>query len=130
MLGELILAIFSYIKKGNYQEASRILNDAYLNLLKQEASFFHKLDINEMTRILIKEHNYTNGHLEVLAELFYAEAELRFHKNEKAGSLIFYQKALKLFDFIEKENKTFSLEKLAKIERIKSRIEVCKDEKN
>ena len=71
---------------------------------------------------LMKEHNYTNGHLEVLAELFNAEAELKYVRNDKPGCLEFSEKSLILFEFIDTEYKIFSMERINKMEALRNRI--------
>ena len=67
-------------------------------------------------------HNYTNGHLEVLAELFNAEAELYLAQGNMPGSLCYSRKSLKLFEFINKEYKTYSQERIDKMNAILQKI--------
>jgi len=74
MLGDLLAAIFGLIKKGDYKKASANLGKIYYDMLKEDAAFFRAIPADELTHKLMKEHNYTNSHLEILAELFYAEA--------------------------------------------------------
>jgi hypothetical protein len=80
-----------------------------------------------LTWKLLNEHNFTNDHLEILAELFYAQAEISFAKGNFKESLGFYEKALILIDFVVKESKTFSMEKQSKIALLKDRIENLKN---
>ncbi|MBE0674269.1 MAG: hypothetical protein IH591_06375, partial [Bacteroidales bacterium] len=74
MLGEMLAAIFGLIRKGDYNRASENLSQIYYDMLKQDAAFFRTIPESELTEKLLQEHNYTNGHLEILAELFFAEA--------------------------------------------------------
>jgi predicted translin family RNA/ssDNA-binding protein len=122
MLGEILRIIFGWIKKGDFEQASLNLENAYRTLLREDASLFHAIPVNELTDRLLGEHNYTHGHLEVLAELFFAEAELRYAKNNLEGSLVFYEKSITLFLFLEKELRTFSAERQTKIAAIQNRI--------
>lgn len=122
MLAELVAGILGLIKKGDFQKASQSLESAYQDLLKEDSIFFNKIPLNELTDNLIKEHNYTNGHLEILLELFYAQAELLFAQKNYSKSLGFYQKSLYLLEFIIKESQTFSFEKQSKISTLKNRI--------
>ena len=123
MLGDLLAAIFGLIKKGDYKRASENLGKIYYDMLKEDASYFGAIPANELTHKLLKEHDYTNGHLEILAELFNAEAELEFAKGEKNISLEYYRKSLLLFDFIDHEQRTMYPERLGKMEAIRKRIE-------
>ncbi len=121
MVGELIAAILGLIKKGNYKEASKQMGRIYYDMLKEDASFFRAIPEEELTSKLLKEHNYTNGHLEILAELFNAEAELDLAQGDTTGSLEYSRKSLKLFEFIDKAQKTYSLDRVKKMVIIKGR---------
>ena len=127
MVGELIAAILGLIKKGDYKQASKQLGRIYYDILREDASFFRAIPEEELTRKLLREHNYTNGHLEILAELFNAEAELELAQGNTTGSLEYSGKSLKLFEFIDAEQKTYSLERVKKIEAIKGRIEALQN---
>jgi hypothetical protein len=127
MLGELVAGILGFIKKGEFPKATKALENAYYDFLKEDASFFRRIPKEKLTDELIGEHNYTNGHLEILAELFYTEAELQFAKGNKYESITFYEKALHLFEFIEQETETYSLDKKTKMETIQNRISELKD---
>jgi hypothetical protein len=123
MLGDLLAAIFGLIKKGDYRKASEQLGKIYNSMLKEDAAFFRAIPADDLTNKLKKEHNYTNGHIEILAELFNAEAELEFAKGNKSGSLEYYRKSLLLFEFIDLEQKTLYSERLIKMAAIRKRIE-------
>jgi hypothetical protein len=122
MLAELIAAIFGLIKKGEYKHAGDQLSRIYYDILKEDAAFFRTIPEGELTHKLLREHNYTNGHLEILAELFNAEAELDLAQGKKEGSLEFSRKSLILFEFIDNEYKTYSAERINKIKAIRKRI--------
>jgi hypothetical protein len=123
MFGELLAGIMGLIRKGEYTRASDQIGRVYNDMLKEDASFFRALPENDLTKSLLENHNYTNGHLEILAELFNAEAELSLARGNRAGSLEFSRKSLILFEFVDADQKTYSLERVNKIETIKQRIE-------
>lgn len=129
MLGELIRAILGLIVKGNFQQAEEKLNEAYLTFLRKDASFFHLIPLEKLTSTLLTEHNYTNGHLEILAELFHAEARLQDARGNLAESLPMYEKSLALFSFTDENFKTYSEDRIQKIEKIKNRISDIKQSK-
>ncbi len=70
----------------------------------------------------MKKHNFTNGHLEILAELFNAEAELAAAQGNSQGCLEYSEKALLLFEFLDLQQKTLSMERLDKMSAIRERI--------
>ena len=128
MLGDLIAAVLGLIKKGDYKRASEQLGKIYYDMLKEDAAFFRTIPADELTHKLLKEHNYTNGHLEILAELFNSEAELEFAQGNRSGCLEYSTKSLILFEFIDNEQKTYSLAKTEKMNAIRNRIETLRAE--
>jgi hypothetical protein len=122
MMGDLIAGILGLIRKGKYRQASQSLENAYTDFLKQDASLLQSIPKEDLTSKLLKEHNYTNGHLEILSELFYAQAELSYAQGKRNDSIEFYEKSLILLDFIAKESKTFSIEKQSRVSFIQEQI--------
>ena len=123
MLAELIAGILGYIKKGEFQQAEESIERIYYDFLKKDASFFRSIDKDKLTTSLLDEHNYTNGHLDILAELFYAEGELNFAKGNKSKSLEYFEKSLILHTYSDGQSKSFSFEKQEKISKIQERIQ-------
>ena len=126
MIGDLIAAILGLIKKGDYMQASGQLGKIYYDMLKEDAAFFRSIPAADLTSKLLNEHNYNNGHLEILAELFNAEAELELAQGNKPGSVDYSIESLTLFEFIDREQKTFSFERFEKMAAIRNRIEELK----
>ena len=127
MLGHLVAGILGLIKKGELPRAEKELAIIYHNMLKEDAAFFRQIPEEELTEKLLHDHNYTNAHLEILAELFNAEAELCLASGDNAGCISYSRKALILFEFIDRDSKTYSEDRLRKISALQSRIGDIKD---
>jgi hypothetical protein len=123
MLGELLRALFGLINKRQFTQAEESIGEAYLTMLRKDSSFFQEIPAYKLTKTLLEDHNYTHQHLEILAELMYAEAELNFAKNKKTESLEFYRKSLLLFEFVDDAYHTWSEERINKINKIRERIQ-------
>jgi len=122
MLGDFIASILSKIRKGDFEKASQALENAYFDYLKQDAALLQSIPKEELTTSLLEKHNYTNGHLEILSELFFAQAELQYAQGKFEASISFYQKSLLLYDFVMKEMKIYSEEKLSRLSTIQIKI--------
>lgn len=122
MLGEMIAAILGLVRKGEFGKASENLSHIYYDMLKQDAAYFRTLPDGELTDKLLQKHNYTNGHLEILAELFNAEAEIALAKNDTESTLSYSKKALILFEYIDKAYSTFSQERTKKMNTLRERV--------
>ena len=114
-IGILLAGILGLIKKKDFQEASESIDNAYQDVLKEDAAFFNRIPFTNLTDTLIQQHHYNNGHLEILSELFYAQAELSYAQGIQNDSLQYYQKSLKLLEFIIEESKSFSLDKQSRV---------------
>ncbi len=125
LIGQLIAAILGKIRKGDYDTASRNLSNLYYDVLKEDASYFRNLDEKDITGGLLKDHDYTNDHLEILGELFNAEAELCLARGDKKGCLEYSRKSIILLEFVDSETKTYSLERINKMESIRKRMDEC-----
>jgi len=108
MIGDLIAALLGLIKKGDTDQAEKLLERGYYELLRREASFFQQIPKEQLTDQLLVEHNFTSGHLAVLAELFYAEAMVSKAQNRIDNSLVCFEKSLLLIEFLEEEDRTYS----------------------
>ena len=122
MIGDLIAALLGLIKKGDLDQAEKILERGYIELLRREAAFFQSIPKEKLTTTLIGEHNYENGHLAVLAELFFAEATLNEAQHKLPYSLVCYEKSLTLLEFLEDEDKTWSAKREEWITLLKAMI--------
>ena len=126
MLGDLIAGILGLARKGDFNKAAEKLERVYYDMMKEDAAFFRSIPKEDLTRKLLEEHNYTIGHLEILAELFNAEAEIQIARGNEAGSLEYSEKSLALFEFIDIRQKTLSLERIEKMNSIRQRISSLK----
>ena len=127
MFGEMIAAILGLIKKGEYKQASVRLDKIYYDMLKRDSSFFHRIPEEELTSKLLRDHNFTNGHLEILAGLFDADAELELAQGNRTESMEYSRKSLIIYEFIDKEFKIYSQERITRMSEIKARIEALQN---
>jgi len=126
MMAEVIAVFLGLIKKGDVEQAARCLSKAYQDILKQDAAFFNSIPKERLTNQLIEAHHYTNGHLKILSELFFAEGELRRERGANGLALDYYDKALLLFEFVEKEVATYSAEREERRNILHKRIDELK----
>lgn len=126
MIAEVIARILGLLKDGDPEQANLILENTYREFLKEDASFFRNLPKEKLTDTLLGEHNYSNDHLKILSELFFAEGELNIAKGDNKNSLSYYEKSLLLLEFTENNSNTFSLSHESKINLIKEKINMLK----
>lgn len=122
MMGDLIAAILGLIKKGDHEQAEKMIERGYYELLRRDASYFQLIPKEQLTDKLLSDHDYTNGHLAVLAELFFAEATLNEAQNKLNRSRTNYEKSLVLLEFLEQDDKTWSAKREERKSLLKEKI--------
>ncbi len=123
MLVQAIAAILKLIKTANLRQASQQLQNAYHMAFQHEALKLKTLPEEGLVDTLLQEYLYTTGHLEMLAELFYADAELLLAENKISESLSYYRKSLTLLEYIDNESKSYSQERQDRMRTIRERLE-------
>ena len=122
MIGDLIAAILGLIKKGDLEQAEKMIERGYYELLRRDASFFQLIPKEHLTDKLLGDHHYTNGHLTVLAELFYAEAMVSKASDKRDNSRVCFEKSLLLLEFLEQADKTYSEKRIERMNQIKEQL--------
>jgi hypothetical protein len=115
------MILITFLVIFDYSDIKSRLNQGYL-LGMISAAFFRNLPASDLTDKLLQVHNYTNGHLEILAELFNAEAELSLACGDTESSLAYTRKSLMLFEYVDKAYKTYSRDCLDKINTLRERL--------
>ncbi len=126
MFGEMLAAIFALIKKGSYKKASQALENAYMDLLHQNSSELLQIQPDQLIETFEKNYRFNHQQLEIVAGLLYAEAELRYQQKQYSKSKINFKKSMLIYQYLEKEQKTFSVERQRKISIIEKRISEIK----
>jgi len=129
MMGDLIAAILGLIKKGDHEQAEKMIERGYYELLRRDASYFQLIPKEQLTDKLLSDHDYTNGHLAVLAELFFAEATLNEAQNKLNRSRTNYEKSLVLLEFLEQDDKTWSAKREDRKSLLKEKIAMLSERK-
>lgn len=122
MIGDLIAGILGLIKKGDFQLASQTLNNAYFDFLKQESAFFRAINKEILIEELTKKNSFSVGHVEILSELFFADAELLYAQGKQTVSVEYYEKSIILLDYAINSSKTMSFEKQNKLLYMQNRL--------
>lgn len=116
VLGELL----NKAGKLETEELENQLNKLYGDYLKADFEFFYNNDIDRIIEFLGRDSgNDVLYRAEMLAELLHQDGLLKTDMEMKRNLL---NKALKLFEYIDTEGKTFSMERIKKMELIKGKL--------
>ena len=120
VLNAILTQILKLKKQGQETEIASVTNE----MLTKELGFtvddlFLFLEEKGISH-LKKEHGFTNEHLSILADILYELADSGFDKPDHyEKSLTFFFKSLELYEFIELDERIYSIDRNLKITKIK-----------
>jgi len=121
-IAKVITDILKLKEEGNVNDGIKMAEETLKNIFDLEAEHIRSIPLDNFIEILIKEKKIIPAQLSYLADLLFATAELYELKNEKMKSENLYQRVLKIFNYVNQTEKTFSLERNNKIEKIKNNL--------
>lgn len=122
MFGEMLAGILAMIRRKQYKKASETIENAYTELLQQSSAEILKIDAEDLQDALQTKYNFNQQQLEIVAGLLFAEAELNFSEKKYATGKTNFLKSLTIFKYLDKKQKTYSLEHQNRIAEIERRI--------
>lgn len=120
VLNAILTQVLKLKKQGQEIEMASITNEMLTEELGLSLDdlllFLEKKGISSFK----KEFGFTNEHLSILVDLVYELAESGFDKpDQHEDSLSFFSKSLMLYEFIEMDERIYSIDRNLKITKIK-----------
>lgn len=109
------------IGKDN-DEIEKELDQAYNDWLKLDRKSLDDLHQDKLLPVLLDEMRMDADHIEILANIFKEESKLYYKEKLFLESKNKLEKALKLFDFVDREKQIYSFERQATLQKIKDII--------
>jgi len=123
-LGRAVAKIISGILKlkelGKLDEGIVIAQETLESTFDLDIEITLSLPLDNFVETLIIEKKYNSVHLNYLGDVLFVAAELFELKGDDRRSKDLYQRVLIIFNYIDQTEKTFSLERNNKIEKIKN----------
>lgn len=114
-IGRLVAAITG----KNIPEALEYIDEAYDEWVALSSSDIGGIPAEKLLDLLVKEKGIAINRIELLAELLTKEGELFYKSEQFVKSKDRLEKALLLFDYVDKEQQIFSFEKMQTLQNIK-----------
>jgi hypothetical protein len=117
-LSRVIAAMFGFRDKGFPEDALRLADEAYKELLNFNIEELAIMPVEKFVETINK-IGYSANYLEALAGLAYETAKSFLVQKNIKYTQSFYQKALELYNLLNEKDKTFSFEREMKITELK-----------
>jgi hypothetical protein len=125
-LGRAVAKIISDILKlkelGKVEEGIVITQETLKNNFDLDIENLLSLPLESFVEALIREKKYSSVHLNYLGDVLFTAAELFEQKGETKKAKALNQRVLMIFNYVNQTEKTFSLERNNKIEKIKNNL--------
>lgn len=120
-LSRVIAAMLGLRDKGFSEDALRLADETYKELLTIHLDDITTIPANEFIEI-IKKENYTSAYIETLALITKETAACFEQKNNVVNTRIFNEKALLLYNLLNEKDKTFSFERELIISELENKL--------
>ena len=118
LIQEFAAAVQRFLEKKEISDRSEAIKDLYRQYL-DDYELYHITTMDEVMQSFARDPEEQRIHrMEMLAELYYIEADL---KSEPTRTTLL-ERALQLFTFIDRHSRTLSFERLRKISDIKKEV--------
>ncbi len=121
-LGEVIARMIGFRKRKDWEHAHEYIDEVSNNFLGIDINEFKEIDNQELIDFILKKQNFTFEKMKILAELLNEKGETYFQQFDMIDASIFLAHSLTLFNYIDTEEKTFSMERNQKMEFIRQRL--------
>lgn len=114
LIQEFAAALRKFLQKPEGEDKDTMLRDLYRQYVG-DYEFYHTAATEDALASMEQYDERERTHrVEMLAELYYAEGSMRLG----ADRLMLWDKAFRLFDYVNRHDKTFSFDRMAKMEEI------------
>ena len=120
-LSRVIAAMLGLRDKGFPEDALRLADETYKELLTIHLDDISTIPTNEFIEI-IKKENYTSAYIEALAFITKETAACFEQKNNVVNTRTFNEKALLLYNLLNEKDKTFSFERELIISELENKL--------
>jgi hypothetical protein len=117
VLGNILSDLMGLKNQGNISQGIEITNQAVKSELDFDLEALLDIPTDIFIETLTKHKNVSNENLEKLAEIFFLIAD-----NTAVINKNIYEKCLVIFEYLEKAENVYSLDRQCKIERIKNEV--------
>lgn len=124
VLNRILVQVLKLKKSGSATEIVKSTNKELKETLDTDIEELSSIIDSKGLAYLKTDKNFDNENLNILADIFYELAERCFEdSNAHQQSLKMYSQSLVIYEFIETDEKTYSIDRNVKIAKIKDILE-------
>lgn len=121
-LGEVIARLLGFRKRKDWEHAHEYIDEVSNDFLGIDINELKDINETDLLEFLTKQQEFTLDKIKILAELLKEKGETYYQQFDMNSALVFLNHSLILFNHVDQEEKTFSMERNQKIEFISQRL--------
>ncbi len=125
-IGKMIAIILGLLKKGEIKQAQKLYNDGLQRALNMNEDSMLEMDVNQLRAIFEHEFGESYEGLEVIAGLLVQGGHIHLAADDEDRAEACYLKALALYNLVEIESGTYSLNRQAEMGKLTQHIDQLK----
>ncbi len=119
-LGEVLAILMGFKQADKPDDGLKYVEYVWDNMLDATFMMLRENPVDQYYTMLTNQNRLSLEELKIAAELLYYEGELHGMKNNMIKARIAYYRALKLYEYLLKNDTLYDMSIAAKVERIKS----------
>lgn len=126
-ISKMISIILGLLKKGDVKQAQKLYAESLQRAFNLDEDRILEMDVNQLRAIFESQFGESFEGLEVIAALLVKGGDIHLNKEHKDNAELCYLKALSLYNLVEIESGTFSLNRQAEMGKLTQLIDQLKD---
>ena len=122
-LVRVLTIILGLRKKGKFEEVEEVIELSLKNMIDVELSELDQIPSDKLVDYLVHQKLLPNEALKIIAELLFERGDMYYDNEDKDKMQENFEKSLKIYEYILKHGRTYSLDWNSKISHIKSVFE-------
>ncbi len=125
-IGKIIAAILGLLKKGDVEQAQKLYLGALRRAFDLEEDKVLDMDVDQLRAIFENQFGESFEGLEIIAGLLVKGGDIHLENSDENKAESCYLKALSLYNLVEMESGTYSLNRQAEMKKVTQLIDVLK----
>ena len=126
-IAKVIAAILGLLKKGDVEQAQKLYAGALNRAFNLDEDRVLDMDVEQLRAIFENQFGESYEGLEIIAGLLVKGGDIHLENNDENKAELCYLKSLSLYNLVEMESGTYSLNRQAEMRKVTQLIDALKD---
>ncbi len=121
-LGKVLAYLLGFREKGDSKGGMEVIDEALKDMVRMDSAEINTIPEKQLVEELCLTRKLLLEQIKFIAELLFREGEFMAMENRRAEAIKRYRKSSLLLRYIDEQEKTYSLERIQRMELLAERI--------